>query len=214
MIRLFHALVPAAANILRSCRNSATLVWRIIVHAHIEAITMERADAARDARDYRLAAELYAAILKGLPNNAAVHVQAGHMYKEAGELSQAQNHYLAARRLTPDDADLHLQIGHFYKVCGRITDAANAYEEAARLCPGWELPAAELADLRASRPVMPFGSDESSANEIHRRPIMLMRLIAKGRLASIFEFFEVSRILYWNFSICLEFQIGFYIMRL
>lgn len=111
------------------------------------------ADAARDRRDFALAARLYDQALATNPQMAAIHIQAGHMHKEAGSLANAEKHYLEASRLAPDDADLALQLGHFYKVAGRSEERDAAYRRAAELSPGWLAPLQELAaSERAAAP--------------------------------------------------------------
>src|SRR5437660_4851817 len=84
---------------------------------------VREANAARDAKEYRRAAVLYEKALRLVPDNAAIHIQCGHMFKEAGELASAEPHYLQAKQLTPDDPDLALQLGHFYKAAGRPKEA-------------------------------------------------------------------------------------------
>lgn len=108
-----------------------------------------RADEARDAKRYRDAAALYDEALRMAPGNAGIHVQCGHMFKEAGVLPRAELHYAEASRLAPDDADLALQLGHFYKVAGRPQEASAAYRRAAALRPGWSAPVEELDYLRS-----------------------------------------------------------------
>jgi ADP-heptose:LPS heptosyltransferase len=106
-----------------------------------------RADAARDDGRHQAAAALYGEALRLDPRRADIHIQRGHMLKEAGEFTTAEHHYLEALRLTPDDADLFLQLGHLYKASARLQEAHTAYEAAARLQPGWETPARELQSL-------------------------------------------------------------------
>jgi ADP-heptose:LPS heptosyltransferase len=112
-------------------------------HAQIVGV----ADAARDARNYRKAALLYEKALRLVPDDAAIHIQCGHMFKEAGDLARAEQHYRRAEQLTPDDADLALQLGHFNKVAGRLYEAELAYRRAMELDPDWAEPAICLADL-------------------------------------------------------------------
>lgn len=106
-----------------------------------------RANAARDGQHYRDAALLYAEALRLVPDNAAIQVQAGHMFKESGDLAAAEAHYLHAAALTPNDADLALQLGHFYKSAGRLDEADAAYRRASTLTPGWEAPLLERESL-------------------------------------------------------------------
>jgi tetratricopeptide (TPR) repeat protein len=105
------------------------------------------ADAARDARKYLKAALLYEKALRLVPEDAAIHIQCGHMFKEAGDLGRAEQHYQQAKQLTPDDPDLALQLGHFYKVAGRLQEAELAYRRAIDLDPDWPEPAIQLAEL-------------------------------------------------------------------
>jgi ADP-heptose:LPS heptosyltransferase/tetratricopeptide (TPR) repeat protein len=105
------------------------------------------ADAARDAKNYRRAAVLYEKALRRDPDNAAIHIQCGHMFKEAGDLTRAEHHYTKAKKLTPDDPDLALQFAHFYKVAGRLQEAELAYRRAINLDSDWPEPAIELAKL-------------------------------------------------------------------
>ena len=111
----------------------------------------QRADAARDNREYAKAAWLYEKVLSYTPNDAAIHVQCGHMLKEAGELERAEQHYNKARVLMPNDPDLALQFGHFYKVAGRLGEAELSYRRAAELMPGAVEPANELTGLLRNR---------------------------------------------------------------
>lgn len=107
----------------------------------------DRADAARDVRDFHRAVQLYEEHLRTAPDDAAIHIQCGHMHKEAGDLVRAQQHYLRAKALTPDDPDLALQFGHFYKVAGRLHEAELAYRRAAELNPESTQPLIELAGM-------------------------------------------------------------------
>ena len=110
-----------------------------------------RADAARDNREYTKAACFYEKALSRAPDDAAIHVQCGHMFKEAGELDRAEQHYNKARVLMPNDPDLALQLGHFYKVAGRLDEAELSYRRAAELMPGAAEPVDELAGLLRNR---------------------------------------------------------------
>jgi tetratricopeptide (TPR) repeat protein len=94
------------------------------------------ADAARDAKQYLKAAGLYAEMLRHVPDNGGLHIQCGHMFKEAGILDRAEQHYCEARELMPDDPDLALQFGHFYKIAGRFDEAELSYRKAIELAPG------------------------------------------------------------------------------
>ena len=111
-----------------------------------------KADRARDQGDFRTAASLFEAFLQFEPDNAAIHVQCAHMYKEAHDLVAAEQHYQCALKLTPDDADLALQLGHFEKMLGRYDRAADFYAKAAATDPALATAAIELENLKKSKP--------------------------------------------------------------
>src|SRR5215471_3029704 len=113
--------------------------------------TRQRADVARDNREYTKAARFYEKVLSCTPNDAAIHVQCGHMLKEAGELERAEQHYNKARVLMPNDPDLALQFGHFYTMAGRLGEPERSYRRAAELMPGAAEPVDELAGLLRNR---------------------------------------------------------------
>ena len=106
-----------------------------------------QARAARNAGRLESAAVLYSEALEIRPDQAAVRVQCGHMYKEQGKLAQAEQQYLLAEELIPGDPDLSLQFGHFYKVSGRLGEAEAAYKRALAQHPNWGEPKRELASL-------------------------------------------------------------------
>jgi ADP-heptose:LPS heptosyltransferase len=108
---------------------------------------IREANLARDSKDYRRAADLYEQALRLVPDNAAIHIQCGHMFKEAEDLGDAESHYLQAKQLAPDDPDLALQLGHFYKIAGRLKEAELSYKRAIALKRDWAEPAQELAGL-------------------------------------------------------------------
>ncbi len=109
-----------------------------------QAVTAQRQGRFRDA------AALYVEALRIEPSNGPIHVQAGHMFKEAGEFGPAEEHYRLAAGLMPEDADLALQLGHFYKTVGRLADAHEAYARAAVLAPDWSEPRKELDNMDAA----------------------------------------------------------------
>ncbi|WP_116090598.1 glycosyltransferase family 9 protein [Sphingomonas crusticola] len=106
---------------------------------------IKRANAARDARQYAVAAALYQEALRFNPANARIRIQCGHMLKDMGDLAGAEGEYLRAADDLPDDADLALQIGHFYKIAGRPELAEASYARALALSPGWREAERELA---------------------------------------------------------------------
>lgn len=99
------------------------------------AVLVKRAHAAKENRDWRGAAALYAQAL-ALRDAFGTRVQLAHMLKEAKQFGEAEEHYLKALQQKPDDADLHLQLGHFYWVKGDPEAAVAYYRQAADLAPG------------------------------------------------------------------------------
>ena len=106
-----------------------------------------RADAARDARQWLAAAALYEEALALVPSRHRIHIQCGHVLKEAGAFERAEAHYRAATDAMPDDPDLALQTGHFFKTTGQLAEAEQAYAHAVRLRPDWPEARAEVARL-------------------------------------------------------------------
>lgn len=148
------ASVPAARPIERAAKPQLTRFGWMGKKA-MRALRRQ-ADAARDARDFASAATLYERVLLQQPTDAAIHVQAGHMFKETDRLGMAELHYLTARALIPNDVDLHVQVGHLYKVAGRLPEAAVSYRIAIRLNPDLAEAAEELARLSSMpAPVQP-----------------------------------------------------------
>jgi glycosyltransferase involved in cell wall biosynthesis len=93
------------------------------------------ADRRRDARDWRGAAEGYAAWLAKRPDDGAIWVQHGHCLKEQGDLAGAIASYRQAERARPQDPDVAMQIGHALKLAGDRAGARLAYARALDLAP-------------------------------------------------------------------------------
>jgi len=106
---------------------------------------VRRANTARDARQFGVAAALYQEALNLNPDNPRVRIQCGHMLKESGDLAGAEQQYERAAIDLPSDADLALQIGHLHKMAGRPELAETAYARALALRPGWREAERELA---------------------------------------------------------------------
>jgi tetratricopeptide (TPR) repeat protein len=98
--------------------------------------TKVAANHAQDARDWRLAAELYERVLRRSRHLDGIKVQLGHMYKEMGEFELAAGQYYSVLERRPLDDDLHLQIGHLEKLRRRWSAATHHYGEAVRINPG------------------------------------------------------------------------------
>lgn len=99
------------------------------------AARVDRANRARNAGEWELAARYYREALRALPDASAIWVQYGHALKESGNVAAAEKAYRRSIDLSPDTADTHLQLGHALKLQGRIDDAAEAYLRSAALDP-------------------------------------------------------------------------------
>jgi glycosyltransferase involved in cell wall biosynthesis len=94
---------------------------------------LSTADAARDARRWNDAAQIYGEYLGLRPEDAPIWVQLGHALKESGNLGDAEGAYKRSLELVPDVADTQLQLGHLYKQMRRFSHAITAYREALRI---------------------------------------------------------------------------------
>lgn len=111
------------------------------------AVLIERANRARDAAEWALAASRYREALQAVPRAPAIWVQYGHALKEWGRVGDAEDAYRRALALQPDAADTHLQLGHALKLQRRLGEAEAAYRRALALDPGYRHARDELAAL-------------------------------------------------------------------
>jgi len=92
-----------------------------------------RADRARDAGQWPLAARYYRQALSEEPELPAIWVQYGHMLKESGDVAAAVAAYRESLRRDPENADTHLQLGNALRLQGQVTAAEAAYLSAVAL---------------------------------------------------------------------------------
>lgn len=92
-----------------------------------------KADTARNAKNWRVAAGLYREVLDLLPSDADIWVQFGHMQKESGALDEAEAAYRKSIALRPRFSDTHLMLGHVLKFKGNLKDALESYRLAVEL---------------------------------------------------------------------------------
>jgi glycosyltransferase involved in cell wall biosynthesis len=97
---------------------------------------IRRANGARGALQWAVAADYYEAALEEDPNLYHIWIQLGHSRKEAGAIAAAESAYREAGRLRPDSGEPFLHMGHMFKVAGRSGAAARAYYEAVQVEPG------------------------------------------------------------------------------
>jgi hypothetical protein len=108
------------------------------------------------------AALFYEDVLRHARDDAGIHVQCAHKFKDPGELYRAEQHYNEASVLIPNDPDLSLQFGHFYMVTSRLAEAELSYRRTAELMSGVAEPIDELAGLVRNR------RSNSGDNGVHR----------------------------------------------
>jgi GT2 family glycosyltransferase/tetratricopeptide (TPR) repeat protein len=107
-----------------------------------------RADRARAAGEWRLAAGLYRVVLDRTPHNPPIWIQYGHALKESGSPAEAETAYRIAIAFEPSDPDSHLQLGHALKLQGKRAEAEAAYRQA------WVL---DRSSTEAARELAAFG---------------------------------------------------------
>lgn len=110
---------------------------------------IRRGDAARDAREWAVAAQAYAAALEAEPGLRHIWIQRGHAHKEAGDLAPAAAAYAQAASLAPEAGEPHLHLGHVAKLRGDLAVAARHYLRAAQDMPCRAPAIAELGFLIA-----------------------------------------------------------------
>ena len=89
-----------------------------------------RADRAREAGQWALAAGFYRVALDRRPRNPPIWIQYGHALKESGKRAEAEAAYRHAIAYDPENPDAYLQLGHVLKLQGKIVEARFAYQRA------------------------------------------------------------------------------------
>jgi tetratricopeptide (TPR) repeat protein len=108
---------------------------------------IDRADRARDAKQWAIAARRYQMALDQDPANAPIWVQYGHALKESGRQPQAEAAYRAAIFHDPGSAEARLQLGHVLKIQEKRVEAEATYLLSSALDPTLPDPIRELAGL-------------------------------------------------------------------
>src|SRR5204862_6923503 len=108
---------------------------------------ISRADRAREALQWDIAADLYRRALDRNPDNPPIWVQYGHALKESGNLAEAEGAYRAAIARNAGAAEPHLQLGHLLKMGRRCEEAQTAYLQALALQPSMTEPLPGLESL-------------------------------------------------------------------
>ena len=94
-----------------------------------------RADRARDAGRYPLAARYYRQALSEEPELPAIWVQYGHMLTLLGDMAAAATAYREALRREPENADTHVRLGHALNLQGQTAAAEAEFLSALALDP-------------------------------------------------------------------------------
>ncbi|MBB4952246.1 tetratricopeptide (TPR) repeat protein [Agrobacterium vitis] len=115
--------------------------------AYLDAL--ERADKARDHKDWAAAIREYTDYLQAKPEDAAIWIQLGHGLKEIKNYDEAGIAYQKAYAINPVDDDLMLQIGHLEKIKGHKSLALEWYERSVSLNANNRHAVDEVAALRA-----------------------------------------------------------------
>jgi tetratricopeptide (TPR) repeat protein len=148
-----HEMVRPAFLMARWFRRSA--LWRSRARSKNRLRSgFAKADRARYAGQWRLAADYYRRALDEEPRAPAIWVQYGHVLKLCGELGAAEEAYRESLRFDPDNADAYAQLGHVLALRHRPGEAADAYRHALALDPALDEAAAGLRALGGTEPRM------------------------------------------------------------
>ena len=110
-----------------------------------------RADRARDAGQYSLAARYYRQALSEEPELPAIWIQYGHVLTGLGEVAAAAAAYREALRRDPEDADTHARLGHALNLQGQVGAAEAEFLSALALDPRLDFVKEALAALGWTR---------------------------------------------------------------
>jgi tetratricopeptide (TPR) repeat protein len=115
--------------------------------SHRKESSRTRANRARDAGQWELAARFFADELDRDPYAAAIWVQFGHALKEAGRISDAETAYRNAVSLGGEDLDTLLALGDALTLQDKRAEAAQIYARTLGLSPPFALRSAILNQL-------------------------------------------------------------------
>lgn len=148
--RIFDNSVINLTNLNVYAMRISSLKLKLISKRRAVKDLVVRANAARDKFQFMAAASLYEAAISH-SGSARLHMQCGHMHKEARNFKEAEKHYRKVLSLVPSDPEIHLQMGHFYKTVGDYDRAKGFYREAVGLRPDWDVAAAEYENIENSK---------------------------------------------------------------
>ncbi len=115
-------------------RALVTFAWSFVRRKKLGPL-IRAADAAMAARQWLVAAELYAQVLEARPALWHLRVQRGHALKELGHSDAAIAEYRTAAEVDQTAADPWLYLGHVFRLKGDRETAARYYRRALQADP-------------------------------------------------------------------------------
>ena len=86
------------------------------------------------AKDWKAAVTALKKAVKNAPDNADIHNDLGHAYRQLGEMDLSFSHYNEALRLNPNHREAHEYIGEAYLKIGKPDKAAEHLEKLETIC--------------------------------------------------------------------------------
>jgi tetratricopeptide (TPR) repeat protein len=143
--------------------------------------------------------------LEIFPNSGYLHFLRGHMYRQAGDLSRAEQDYLEATRLEPTLVAPWSALAAFYQDGGRLPEAIDAWKHAAGVSRWpWEpLVSLGYANLQAQRPREALAAFDAAADSLPaHHDLMLdnsfLANIAHGRARSWYYLGDLTRAIFFE----------------
>ncbi len=105
----------------------------------------EKGKKAIEAKDWKLALELFGRAAARDPGNADIHNYLGYAYRKSGNLDAAFKSYAEALRLNPRHKGAHEYVGEAYLMVGNVAKAEEHLAALDKICL---LPCEEYRDLK------------------------------------------------------------------
>jgi Flp pilus assembly protein TadD len=86
------------------------------------------------AKDWKAAVVALKKAVKNAPDNADIHNDLGHAYRQLGEMDLSFSHYNEALRLNPNHREAHEYIGEAYLKIGKPEKAAEHLAKLETIC--------------------------------------------------------------------------------
>lgn len=109
--------------------------------------------------------------LETFPDSGYVYFLRGHIFRESGNLGDAEQDYLRATKLEPNLVAPWSALADFYQITGRLPAAIDAWEHAAGASrwPWDPLVSLGYANLQAQRPKKALAAFDAAANSLPAR---------------------------------------------